>query len=154
LDKLLGIAAVTRIKPMKQPLCQRHLHPIGNTFVNFVMVAGAIVFCNSPVTAQTPCKGTLKAAFETKSYQLTVCQDNDTLFLLTQQKAGNRQTLRMPAFYNPETQVFGGVRTIPNPGAAYAYDLNPAITTVYYIQDKRLYVLQNGVLVTNEAISR
>jgi hypothetical protein len=76
----------------------------------------------------------LRAAFETKSYQLTVCQESNTLFLITQQKTGKQQTLRMPAFFNPETQVFGGVRTIPNPGAAYAYDLSPAVTTVYYIQ--------------------
>lgn len=142
------------MKLMKSAFSQPLLKPIGMAVVNLIVLTGAIALWHAPAVAQTACKGTLKAAFETKSYQLTVCQDSDTLFLLTQQKGGNRQTLRMPAFYNPETQVFGGVRTIPNPGAAYAYDLNPAITTVYYIQDKRLYVLQNGVLVTNEVISR
>jgi hypothetical protein len=119
------------------------------------LVAGAIALLPSSALSQTLCgKGTLRAAFETTRYQLTVCQDGNTLFLLAQQKTGKRQLLKMPAFYNPETQVFGGVRTIPNPGAAYAYDLNPAITTVYYIQDKRLYVLENGTLVANEAIAQ
>ncbi|MBE9224860.1 hypothetical protein IQ264_05185 [Phormidium sp. LEGE 05292] len=46
------------------------------------------------------------------------------------------------------------MRTILDRSAAYAYDLDPAIITVYYIQDNRLYVLENGCLVTNEPIVR
>ena len=119
------------------------------------MVIGAIATLTSPVQAQTACgSGTQRAAFETPSYQLTICQDSNALFLISRQKAGLRQSLRMPAFYNPETQVFGGVRTVPNPGAAYSYDLNPAITTVYYLQDNRLLVLENGRLAVNEPITR
>jgi hypothetical protein len=140
---------------MNQPSANSVSPMMSRTLVNLVTVAGTIALFTPLASAQTACgKGTLRASFETKSYQLTVCQESNALFLITQQKSGKQQTLRMPAFYNPETQVFGGVRTIANPGAAYAYDLNPAVTTVYYIQDKRLYVLENGTLVTNEAISQ
>jgi len=123
--------------------------------VGFSMVVGAIATLTLPAHAQTTCgSGTQRASFETPSYQFTVCQESNVLFLVSQQKAGAGQSLRMPAFYNPETQVFGGVRTIPNPGAAYSYDLNPAITTVYYLQGNRLFVLENGRLAVNEPITR
>ncbi len=139
---------------MSKYLFHRVTQVMSGVLVPVSMLGGAIACFPSSALTQTLCgKGTLRAAFETTSYQLTVCQDSNALFLLAQQKTGKRELLRMPAFYNPETQVFGGVRTIPNPGAAYAYDLNPAITTVYYIQNKRLYVLENGTLVANEAIA-
>ena len=118
-------------------------------------VLGVIAAFTPPLHAQTVC-GTesLRAAFETATYQLAVCQGNNAMFLISQPKAGGGQPLKIPAFYNPETKVFGAVRTIPDRGAAYSYDLNPAVITVYYIQDNRLYILENGRLVTNERIMR
>jgi hypothetical protein len=126
----------------------------GSIVVGLSMLLGAIATLTPSAQAQTVCNGgTERAAFETPSYQLTVCQEDNTLFLISQQ-TGTRELLRMPAFYNPETEVFGAVRTIPNPGAAYSYDLNPAITTVYYVESDRLFVLENGRLVVNEAITQ
>lgn len=123
--------------------------------VSFSMLLGIGAALTNPAHAQTACgSGTERAAFRTSSYQLTVCQTDNTLVLISQQITGGEELLRMPAFYDPETQVFGAVRTIANPGAAYSYDLNPTITTVYYVQGDRLFVLENGRLVVNEVIIR
>jgi hypothetical protein len=123
--------------------------------INLSIVLGSGVALISPVQAQAICNtGTERSSFATASYQITVCQEDSTLFMVSQQTTGTRELLRMPAFYNPETQVFGAVRTIPNPGAAYSYDLNPAITTVYYVEGGRLFVIENGRLLVNEAITK
>lgn len=139
------------IKPAFDPV----LKTVTGVLVNVSLLIGTITLLAPSTRAQTICStGTEQASFETPSYQLTICQENNALFLVSQQKSGDQQMLRMPAFYNPETEVFGGVRTVPNPGAAYSYDLNPAITTVYYLQGDRLFVLENGRLAVNEPITQ